>query len=120
MGHNPSRQAIKALSAHAAYDVEQYKASAIWGLWRGLKADLRDRYFNADEIAWINRYGSRLVRNVDRVPRRAFARGDRAALQLAATSSPWVSKSGTITEITIATSLPSAGDNAAIRQHALR
>lgn len=60
MGHNPSRQSIKAASAQAAYAIDEYKARSIWGLWRGLKQEIRDRYFNADEIGWINRYGSRL------------------------------------------------------------
>ena len=41
-------------------DVDAYKARAIWGQWRGLKPAIRARYFNGDEIAWLNRYGSRL------------------------------------------------------------
>ena len=60
MGHNPSRRTLKDTAASAQYEVDQYKAGSIWGAWRGLKQEVCDRYFNADEIAWITRYGSRL------------------------------------------------------------
>ena len=60
MGHNPSRRTLKAAATSTQYEVDQYKARSIWGAWRGQKQEVRDRYFNADEIAWITRYGSRL------------------------------------------------------------
>ena len=60
MGHNPSRYKIKAIGADTQREVDQYKARSIWGAWRGLRQEIRELYFNADEIAWITRYGSRL------------------------------------------------------------
>ena len=60
MVRNPSRSTLKATAASTQQDVDAYKARSMWGAWRGLKHEVRDRYFNADEIAWITRYGSRL------------------------------------------------------------
>lgn len=60
MGHNSSRRARERVDAGTQFDVDQYKARSIWGSWRGMDRAARDRYFNADEIAWLNRYGSRL------------------------------------------------------------
>ena len=63
MGHNPSRNPFRRarqVASTAQYEVDQYKAQSIWGGWRGLVAATRSRYFNVDEIAWLNRYGSRL------------------------------------------------------------